>query len=75
VEELQQCQGERDEALLLQSALQRSVEELQSASQTSTHTGVDIAHATKIIHPHDADSIFALNFSFILPMKCHRKTN
>jgi hypothetical protein len=47
VEELQQCQGERDEALLLQSALQRSVEELQSASQTSTHTGVDIAHAQK----------------------------
>ena len=49
MEELQQCQGERDEALLLQSALQRSVEELQSASQTSTHTKEERARHLKLM--------------------------
>ncbi|XP_059927185.1 cingulin-like protein 1 isoform X1 [Gadus macrocephalus] len=49
VEELQQCQGERDEALLLQSALQRSVEDLQSASQTSAHTKDERARHLKLM--------------------------
>ena len=37
VEELQQTQRERDEAVLLQTALERSLEELEDVSQGNAH--------------------------------------
>ncbi|CAL8244634.1 unnamed protein product [Lota lota] len=49
VEDLQQCQRERDEALLQQTTLEQTINELESVSQSNAHTKEEKARQLKLM--------------------------
>ena len=49
MEELQQCQSERDEAVLKQNTLEQTIKDLESVSQSNAHAKEEKARHLKLM--------------------------